>query len=129
MNQDERFLLDKAQENIKAAQLLLDQAFEEISASRAYYAMFYLAEALLLSRAMSFSSHSAVIAAFGKEFSKTGLLDPKFHLYLIKSQELRQSGDYGSTANVSAESASIMIAWASEFYTTAHKFLTQEDRS
>jgi uncharacterized protein (UPF0332 family) len=71
MNQDERYLLEKAKENIKAAELLLSQGFEEISASRAYYAMFYLAEALLHSRDLSFSSHSAVIAAFGKEFLKT----------------------------------------------------------
>jgi uncharacterized protein (UPF0332 family) len=128
MNQEERNLLDKAQENIKASELLLGKGFEEISASRAYYAMFYLAEALLLSRGMSFSSHAAVIAAFGKEFSKTGLLDPIFHLHLIKSQELRQSGDYGSISNVSAESASKMIAWASEFYSVTEKFLTQENQ-
>jgi len=36
-------------------------------------------ETLLLSKGLTFSSHSAVIAAYGKGFAKTGLLDPKFH--------------------------------------------------
>ena len=129
MNQEEQYLLEKAKENIDASVLLLSQGYEEISASRAYYAMFYLAEALLHRRGMSFSNHSAVIAAFGKEFSKTGVLDPKYHLYLIKSQQLRQTGDYGSTANVSAESVSKAIAWASEFYSATEKFLVSEDKS
>ena len=35
------------------------------AASRAYYAMFYAAEALLQSRGLAFSKHSAVHAAFG----------------------------------------------------------------
>jgi len=129
MNQDEQYLLEKAKQNIDAAILLLDQGYEEIAASRAYYAQFYLAEALLHRRGMAFSSHAAVIAAFGKEFSKTGVLDPKYHLNLIKSQQLRQTGDYGTTANVSAESVSKVIAWASEFYMATKEFLTQEDKS
>jgi uncharacterized protein (UPF0332 family) len=129
MNQEEQYLLVKAKENIDAAVLLLNQGYEEISASRAYYAMFYLAEALLHRRGMAFSSHSAVIAAFGKEFSKTGVLDPKYHLYLIKAQQLRQTGDYGTTATVSNESVSNVIGWADEFYTATVEFLTQEHNS
>jgi uncharacterized protein (UPF0332 family) len=129
MNQEEKYLLEKAKENIDASLLLLNQGYEEISASRAYYAMFYLAEALLHRHGMAFSSHAAVIAAFGKEFSKTGVLDPKYHLYLIKSQQLRQIGDYGSTANVSVDSASTMIAWANELYSATENFLISEDES
>ena len=45
--------------------------------------MFYLAQVLLLSRGLSFSSHAAVIAAFSKEFAKTGVLDVRFHRCLI----------------------------------------------
>lgn len=46
MNQVER-LLAKAKENIAAARLLQKQGYSDIAASRAYYAMFYVAEALL----------------------------------------------------------------------------------
>jgi hypothetical protein len=40
----------------------------DFAASRAYSSLFYTAEALLLSRGLSYSSHPAVIASFGKEF-------------------------------------------------------------
>lgn len=71
--------------------------------SRAYYSLFYTAEALLLSRGLSFSSHSAVIANFGKEFAKTGILNPKFHHYLTESQDRRNIGDYSVLATVTKE--------------------------
>jgi uncharacterized protein (UPF0332 family) len=47
-------LLQKAEENINAAELLLQQGYFDISASRSYYAMFYLAQALLFSRGLCF---------------------------------------------------------------------------
>lgn len=40
--------------------------------SRAYYAMFYLAQAFRLEKQLEFSSHAGVISAFGREFGKTG---------------------------------------------------------
>jgi uncharacterized protein (UPF0332 family) len=56
--------------------------------------MFYTAEALLIEWDLSYNSHSAVIAAFGKTFAKTGILDAKFHRYLLDAQDVRNIGDY-----------------------------------
>jgi uncharacterized protein (UPF0332 family) len=123
MNVEERSILDKAVENLRAAELLVSQGFHEIAASRGYYALFYIAEALLLRRGLHFSSHSAVIAAYGKEFAKTGDLDPKFHQYLIKSQEIRQTSDYSYTETVSSISADQVLIWAREFLSAAESFL------
>ena len=127
MKEDEVFLIKKAKDNLEAAEILLEQDFNDIAASRIYYAMFYLAEALLLRRDLSFSSHSAVIAAFGKEFARTGDLDSKFHQYLIKSQELRQTGDYGHQENVSSESVKQVLSWANEFFEVTEAYLLQGD--
>jgi uncharacterized protein (UPF0332 family) len=96
-------LRDKARENLRAANLLRREDFLDIAASRVYFAMFYAAEALLLSGGHSLSSHSAVIAAFGREFAKTQRLDARFHRYLIDAQHLRQSGDYSTDTPVTAE--------------------------
>ena len=76
-------LLDKSEQSINAAKLLLRDGYYDFSASRAYYAMFYAVEALMLDRDLSFSKHSAVIAAFGKKFVKTGIFDSRFHRSLI----------------------------------------------
>jgi uncharacterized protein (UPF0332 family) len=85
--------------------------------------LFYVAEALLLSRGLVFSSHSAVIAAFGKEFAQSKDLDPKYHRYLIASQDLRQTGDYGVEQNVSLNEAAQVINWAEDFLAAAETFL------
>ena len=123
MNQQIQAILDKAKDSLDAARLLSNQGYPDFAASRAYYAMFYTAEALLLSRGLSFSSHAAVIANYGKEFSKTKVLDPKFHKYLIAAQDFRSQGDYGYGPSVSEGHAQDAIKWADDFLYTAKKFL------
>jgi uncharacterized protein (UPF0332 family) len=76
-----------------------------------------------LKRDRVFSSHSAVIAAFGKECAATRIMDPKFHRYLISSQNTRQIGDYGVENNVSSADAAEVISWAEEFLAEAISFL------
>jgi uncharacterized protein (UPF0332 family) len=71
MTEDQEELLLKAQQSLAASQSLLKNDYTDFAASRAYYAMFYAAEALLDSEGLSFSSHSGVISAFGREFAKT----------------------------------------------------------
>ena len=68
-------LLSQARESIAAARLLRNSGFHGYAASRAYYAMFYVAEAFLLGRGLSFSRHAAVHAAFGEHFAKPGLVE------------------------------------------------------
>ena len=94
MKSEANELLDKARRSIKTAEKILKDGEVDFAGSRAYYAMFYVAEALLLELGLAFSSHSAIIANYGKEFAKTRLLNPKFHNYLIKAQDRRNIGDY-----------------------------------
>jgi len=60
-------LVARARRSIRSAKLVLADGDCNTAVSRAYYAMFYLAEAFLLEKGLGFSKHSAVIAAFGKE--------------------------------------------------------------
>jgi len=87
--------------------------------------MFYVAEVLLLERGLSFSSHSAVIAAFGKEFAKTGVLDIRFHRYLLDAQDFRNLGDCGLGRPVTAKQARQVLQWAAEFAEAAEQYLTR----
>ena len=80
-----------------------------------YYTMFYIAEAFLDGEGLSFSKHSAVISAFGREFARTGRVPVKFHQFLIRAQELRNAGDYGEINAVTANQAADSIAQAEEF--------------
>ena len=78
-------LLEKARRSIFAAEVLLKEGLDDFSASRSYYAMFYTTEALLLSKNLSFSSHKAVITAFGKEFIKTKELPSNLYRFLFET--------------------------------------------
>jgi uncharacterized protein (UPF0332 family) len=100
---------------LHAAELLQREGYLDFAASRLYYAMFYAAEALLLDHGLSFSSHSAVIAAFGREFAKTRVLDPRLHRYLLDAQDIRNLGDYGVGIGVTAEQIEQLRDWAQEF--------------
>ena len=123
MSFDIQMLLQKAKESLEAAELLEHEGYTGFSASRAYYSMFYAAEVLLFSKQLSFSSHSAVVAAFGKEFIKTGIIDAKFHRYLIDAQDLRNVGDYGVDKKITYEQAQEIIQWAREFISVAEETL------
>jgi uncharacterized protein (UPF0332 family) len=77
----------------------------------------------LIEKAKSFSKHSAVIAAFGKHFVKTGLLPSALHDYLSSAFEDRQTGDYEAVIAFSKEQAETHIRNAEEFLTQTIEYL------
>ncbi|MBI3168928.1 MAG: HEPN domain-containing protein [Chloroflexi bacterium] len=129
MNPEVKALIEKAKRSRKAAENLFKDGDVDFSASRAYYSMFYTASALLLSRGLSFSSHSGVIANFGKEFAKTGAINPKYHNYLIDAQDRRNIGDYEIVFTVTDEQAKEMLAWAAEFIAVAEEYINNHPQS
>lgn len=128
MKEGTRQLLEKAERAIQAADALLASTGAEFAAGRAYYAMFYTAEALLHQRDQTFSKHGALHAAYGKEFAKSGLLDPKFHRWLLNAFDVRLQEDYDSETLVSNERVEEMLEQARTFLSAAREFLAKEDQ-
>ena len=124
MTPEQDALLQKAQVSLDAARLLASQRFYDFAVSRAYYTMLYTAEALLLEDELAFSKHSAVIAAFGKNFAKTERAPQKFHRYLIQGMDSRNVGDYDINAHLSATDATEQITRAEEFLAFAQELLS-----
>jgi uncharacterized protein (UPF0332 family) len=87
--------------------------------------MFYCAEAMLLSKDMRFSKHSAVIAFFGKEFVKSGLLPEDLHGYLIKGFRERQLSDYETMILPKREDAISIAQKAGLFLEATRKYLQE----
>jgi uncharacterized protein (UPF0332 family) len=83
MTPEQQALLDKARRSLVASQSLMDQGFYDFAVSRAYYAMFYISEALLDREGLAFSSHAGVISAFGQYLARPGKVPVEFHRYLI----------------------------------------------
>ncbi len=123
MTSGQTALLKKAKESIEAAALLAKDEYYDFAVSRAYYAMFYIAEAFLLGQGLSFSKHSAVIAAFGEKFVKTGIIPEEFHQYLIESQEQRNIGDYQYDSEIPISKTIEQIQHAEQFLKLAQQHL------
>lgn len=120
MTPEQNQLLIKAGDSLRAARLLLENQLPEFAVSRAYYTMFYLAEILLLQDNLTFSSHAAVISAFGRVLAKTGRVPRHFHRYLIEAQDKRTDADYSIQSNISSRIAQDIIKKAQEMLDFAH---------
>ena len=96
-------LIAKSQRYLRSAQLLLDDGDSESCVSRSYYAMFYCAQATLLTQGLTFSSHKGVISGFGEHFVKTEIFPREMGRALNKAFEKRQLGDYDTASVVSEE--------------------------
>jgi uncharacterized protein (UPF0332 family) len=123
MSPEQVALMKKAQDSLRGAKLLAEDGLYDFAASRAYYTMFYVAEALLLGEGLSFSKHTAVIAAFGRRFARPGVVPAEFHRYLIDGQDMRTIGDYGTGPGLTEAQAAEQIARAERFLELADRLV------
>jgi len=116
-------LLEKAERAIQSAENIMADGDLDFAVSRAYYAMFYIASALLGEKDMYFSKHGGVHGAFGQHFVKTGEFDPKYQRWLVTTFSQRITGDYGATADFILEDVQEIVAQAREFLIVAQSYL------
>lgn len=126
MKEATKKLLEKGTRVLRIAERLGKSGDAEFSVGRAYYAMFYVAEALLNERGLRFRKHGGVHAAFAEHFVKTRLLDGKYHRWLLEAFSKRITGDYGIDADLTSEDASLLVGQAREFMDAAKQFLKKE---
>ena len=107
--------LERARKSVLAAKELFSGGYYDFVASRAYYAVFYAATAVLLHEGLEFRKHSGVIASVHQRLVKTGKLDKKYGKDLNWLFELRGVGDYGATFHVSQQDAEEAIKVAGDF--------------
>jgi len=66
----------------------------DFACSRAYYAVFYLLEAALLTKGLVYSSHGSVLGYFNKNFVKAGYFPGEFSKIINQLFKNRQVADY-----------------------------------
>jgi len=114
--------LNAATDSLDAAELLLLGGYPGIAASRAYYAMFYVAEAFLLQQGQEYRKHAGVVSAFGRDVAKVGIVPQIFHRYLIDGQTARSLADYrgdpltADEAQLQTDRAREMLAFARQHF-------------
>lgn len=93
--------------------------------NRAYYAIFYAANALLATKGLERSKHSGVIAAFRQYFVKTGIIEPKYSRFFGAALDERHAGDY-ELDYLDYESAKRHLENAEQFLNRIEKALSKE---
>ena len=87
-------LLEKSHERLVVAQSLYDDTYYEDAVSRAHYAMFFAARALLLTQDISPKTHRGVIAAVSERFVKAGQLSHEVWEFLAAGETIREEAKY-----------------------------------
>lgn len=123
MNASQQALLAKARRSVAAGRRLASDGDLDFAVSRAYYAMFYVAQAFLLGRERRFSKHSAVIAAFGQEFARNDEALREFHHGIVEAQDARNAGDYQIDVILTAEDVQVHLDRAERFIRAAEQVL------
>ena len=125
MNEDIELYLQTARETLDDASILISQRRFPAAVSRAYYAMFYAASAMLLSVGLKVESHYGVKVKFGEMFVKAEKVDRRFGEMLAHAYDLRQDADYdlGTRAGITRQVAEREYRKASDFLRMAEQFL------
>lgn len=115
--------LEKAEKKLRVAEKLLRSDDYEDAVSRAYYAVFHAAQALLLTEGERAGTHKGVVTLFGLLFVKTGKFKKDLGKYLANLKDERESGDYEVFSYIDRETAETAIEEAKEFIKETQAYL------
>ena len=118
--------LERAYDALQQAEDNLNLGYYDVVTSRAYYAMFYAASALLASKGISRSKHSGVHSAFGQYFVKPGLIEPQYSRMLINAFNVRLDSDYDVKPLLNRALAEDILRDAQQFVEQVAAYLQQE---
>lgn len=118
-------ILEKARTELALARLALENEFFDGASSRAYYAVFHAIKALLLSRQLSVSKHSAVLSAFHREFIKTKIFPEPFGKIADRLFNDRLLGDYSYDREISKSQAKADVEAAHQLEKAIEDYLSK----
>lgn len=119
-------VVEKARRSLEAAKVLYGKGSFEAASSRAYYAVFHMMQATLLTKELSYSKHSGVISGFSKHFIKSGTFPLEFGKEIRSLRKDREIGDYEYEITISKETAEGDILSAEKIANTIEAYLRKE---
>jgi len=95
--------ISHADEMLRVAEHNLADGFYSSAINRAYYAIFYAANALLSTQGLLRSKHSGVIAAFRQHFVKPGLIGAEYSRMYGQLMDDQHGADYELETDIEPE--------------------------
>jgi uncharacterized protein (UPF0332 family) len=105
----------RADEELKAARVLLKEELYFKAIVSSYYAIFHAARALLLLKGVYPKTHEGVERSFGLYYIKTGEFDIKIGKAIGRLMKMREEADYYPEIPFSEDEAEEAIEMAMEF--------------
>ncbi len=115
--------LDKARENLTAAENLIASGDYRVAATRTYYAVFHAMRAVLALDGIDRKHHSGVIAEFRQRYIKTGLISREQSQTISQLSDLRTDSDYDDFFEISREDTEAALRLAEAFVKEIEAFL------
>jgi len=115
--------LEKAKDDIATAHELIALRRLRGAVNRAYYAIYHLATAVLLTQDIERSKHSGVQSAFSQYLVKPGLIEPEYGRILTSARKARETSDYADRIELDEETAQRIIADTDRFVARMEEYL------
>ena len=116
-------MLDKAKGSLKSSLKDIEEGNYDFASSRAYYAVFYAMQSVLLTQGLTFSKHQGVISAFNQHFVKTGIFPTEFGNYINRLFNSRLISDYDFVSNIDEREARENLRLAELILSSIIKYL------
>lgn len=121
-----KYRFEKAQEQIKVAEALLEDGSYSVSLNRSYYAIFHAIRAVNALDDFESSKHSGVISHFNQYHVRMGDFDKETSKIIRHASELREQADYEDFFVASHEEAEAVLQKAKVFIAEVEKYLTDK---
>jgi uncharacterized protein (UPF0332 family) len=126
MNETLLQYIGKAKTYLNDADLLISNSSYESAVSRAYYAMYFMLNAILFIHDIDTKTHQGAIMMFGKHYVKTGIFDKKFNNILTNALNQRIVGDYDIEQSIEFELAQDIVNDAHTFIAKVIEYLKKK---
>ena len=107
--------MDRAKSSLSEARVMFENSFLFAALNRCYYAAFYAATALLLTKSKSSSKHSGVLSLFRSHVVKAGLISAESGRFYGELYKYRLKTDYDDYAELRTLEALSWLDKATQF--------------
>ena len=116
--------LEKAEECLADAKLLLERESYKSAANRSYYAVFHAMRAVLAYDGFDSKKHSGIIAEFRRLYIKTGIFESSMSDTIRSLFDLRTDSDYNDFFVASKTDVAAQVENAEHFVERVKEYLT-----
>lgn len=123
-----KYRLERAWEDLCAAEHDHQAGYYKAAINRSYYAIFHSIRAVNILDGFDASKHSSVIAHFNQYFVHTGEFERTTYKLIDSAYRIREKCDYSDFFIVSKEDSALQLAHAHMFFNTVKDYLNKNEK-